>query len=78
MRGWCGRGNTGVSKRKHRFVKHNIPGNIDAISRNMQTFIAFVKRAVPKKNTLLGAKLKLTIIVRGKMRPARTTKNFKK
>jgi hypothetical protein len=42
----------------------------------MKTLVPFVKRAIPKKNALLGAKLKLATVARTSMRPARTSENF--
>jgi hypothetical protein len=42
----------------------------------MKTLVPFVKRAIPKENALLGAKLKLATAARNSMRPTRTTQNF--
>ena len=44
----------------------------------MKTLVPFVKRAIPKKYTKFGPKLELVLIIRTKMRPACTTKNFEK
>ena len=58
-------------------IKHNIPRYIDTICGNMKTFISFMKRAVTKKNTLLGAKLKLALVIWTEMRPTSAPKNLK-
>jgi hypothetical protein len=44
----------------------------------METLVAFVKRTIPKKDTLFGAKLKLATVIGPEMRPTSTAKNFEK
>jgi hypothetical protein len=63
---------------KHRFIKNNIPRNIDSICRNMKTLITLVHRTVTKEDTLFGSKLEFALIVRSKMRPTRTPEHLKK
>ena len=43
----------------------------------MKTLVAFVESTITKEDTLFRTKLKLSIIVGPKVRPTRTTKNFK-
>ena len=43
----------------------------------MKTFVTFMKGTIAKKDTLFGPKLQLAFIIRAKMRPASTPKNFK-
>jgi hypothetical protein len=43
----------------------------------VETLIAFVKSTITEEDTLLRTKFKLSIIVWPKVRPTRTTKNFK-
>jgi hypothetical protein len=45
--------------------------------RNVETFDAFVKRNIAKKNTLFGPKSELAFVVWTKIGPASTTKNTK-
>ena len=42
----------------------------------METFVAFVKSTIPKKDALFGAKLKLATVVGPKVRPTSTAKNL--
>jgi hypothetical protein len=44
----------------------------------METLVAFVKRTIPKEDTLFGAKLKLATVIGPKVRPTSTAKNFEK
>jgi hypothetical protein len=78
-----GRGNIGVngwktSKWKIGLIKYDIAGNVNATSWNMKTFVALVKRAIPKKNTFFGSKLKFAIVIWTEMRPTSTPKNLEK
>ena len=66
----------GHDKGKHSFIKDNIPTDVHTIGRDMETLVAFMQRAVTKEDTLLGAKLELTIIVWAEMGPASTPKDF--
>jgi hypothetical protein len=47
-------------------------------SRYIKTSVAFVKATIAKKSTLHGAKLKLPLIIRTKIRPNGTPKSAKK
>ena len=57
-------------------IKHDIPRYIDTMCGNMKTFITFMKRAIAKKYTLLGMKLKLALVIWAEMRPSSTPKNL--
>ena len=57
---WLGSGHREFGKGKNMLIKHNIPRDVDTISGHMKTFVSFMKRAITKKNTLLGTKLELT------------------
>ena len=57
-------------------IKHDIPRYIDTISGHMKTFVSFMKRAITKKNTLLGTKLELTLVIWTEMGPASTPKHL--
>ena len=56
---WCGNGRAcwKCTKREHIFIKHNVTRDVDAICRNMEALVPFVKETIPEKNTLLRLKL---------------------
>ena len=60
---WLDSGHREFGKGKNMLIKHNIPRNVDTISGHMKTFVSFMKRAITKKNTLLGTKLELTLVI---------------
>ena len=64
-------------QRENMLIKHDNPRYVDTICGNMKTFISFMERAIAKKDTLLGTKLKLALVIRAKMWPASTPKNLK-
>jgi hypothetical protein len=70
-------GDREFGKRKHTLIKHDIPRYVDTISRNMKTFVTFMKGTIAKKDTLFGPKFQLAFIIWAQMRPASTTKHFK-
>ena len=74
---WLGSGHREFGKGKNMLIKHNIPRDVDTISGHMKTFVSFMKRAITKKNTLLGTKLKLAFVIRTEMWPTSTPKNLK-
>ena len=76
--GWRGGSDGQRREREYTLVKHNITRDVDTVGWNMKTLVPFVKRAIPKKYTKFGPKLELALIIRTKMRPACTTKNFEK
>ena len=76
--GWRGGSDGQRREREYTLVKHNITRDVDTVGWNMKTLVPFVKRAIPKKYTKFGPKLELVLIIRTKMRPACTTKNFEK
>ena len=78
QRWWFSSGHRELGKGKNMLIKHDIPRYIDTICGNMKTFISFMERAIAKKDTLLGTKLKLALVIRAKMWPASTPKNLKK
>ena len=65
-----------MRERKNIFIKNNITRDVDTISRNMETFVTFVRRTVTKEDTFFGPKLEFTLIVWTKMGLARTTKKL--
>ena len=75
---WLGSGHREVGKGKNMLIKHNIPRDVDTISGHMKTFVSFMKRAITKKNTLLGTKLELTLVIWTEMGPASTPKHLEK
>ena len=77
QRQWFSSGHRKLRKRKDLLIKHNIPRYVDTICGNMKTFVTFMKRAITKKNTLLGTKLKLAFVIRTEMWPTSTPKNLK-
>ena len=74
-RSGCG-GGWHVSKRKHSLIEDDISRNIHTIRWNMETLVPLMERAITQEDTLFRAKLKLTIVVRPKMRPTSTPKHF--
>jgi hypothetical protein len=58
-------------------IENNITKYIDSVGRNVKAFITLVKQAIPKENTLFGAKLKFSFVVRMEMKPTGTPKDFK-
>ena len=75
---WFDSGHRKVGKGKNMLIKHDVPRYIDTISGNMKTFVTFMKRAIAKKNTLLGTKLELTLVIWTEMGPASTPKHLEK
>ena len=75
---WLGSGHREFGKGKNMLIKHNIPRDVDTISENMKTFVSFMKRAITKKNTLLGTKLELTLVIWTEMGPSSTPKHLEK
>ena len=75
---WFDSGHRKVGKGKNMLIKHDVPRYIDTISGNMKTFVTFMKRAITKKNTLLGTKLELTLVIWTEMGPASTPKHLEK
>jgi hypothetical protein len=65
------------SKWKKFLIEDNITRYVDAAGGNIETFYAFVKSAIAKKNTLFGPKSELAFIVGTKIWPAGATKNTK-
>ena len=60
---WFGSRHREFGKGKNMLIKHDIPRYIDTISADMKTFVSFMKRAITKKDTLLGTKLELTLVI---------------
>jgi hypothetical protein len=58
---------------KQKFIKDDITGDIDASPVPIQALIAFVHSTIAKKDTYLGAKLKLVLIIFAKIRLIDTT-----
>ena len=56
---WCRSGKVSrkCTEREYIFIKHNVTRDVDAVGRNMQALVPFVKRTIPEKNTLLRPKL---------------------
>ena len=52
--------------------------DVDTTSRDVQALDTFVLSTIPKKHTLFGAKHKLAIVVRAKIRPAGTSKHTRR
>ena len=75
---WLGSGHREFGKGKNMLIKHNMPRDVGTISGNMKTFVSFMKRAITKKNTLLGTKLELTLIIWTEMGPSSTPKHLEK
>ena len=75
---WLGSGHREFGKGKNMLIKHNIPRYIDTICGNMKTFISFMERAIAKKDTLLGTKLELALVIWMDMGPASTPKHLEK
>ena len=76
QRWWFSSGHRKFGKGKNMLIKDDVPRYIDTICGNMKTFVTFMKRAIAKKDTLLGAKLGLALVIWMEMRPASTPKNL--
>jgi hypothetical protein len=69
---WIKRG-----KGKKFLIEDNITRYVDTPGGNIETFDAFVKWTIAKKNTLFGPKGEFACVVGTKIGPAGTTKNTK-
>jgi hypothetical protein len=67
-----------MRERKNILVEDHIATNIDSIGWDMETFVSFVKRAIPKKHTFFRTILKLVIVIRTEVGPTGTPKHLKK
>ena len=63
---------------KNGLLEDNISGNVETTRRNMKTFITFMMNTIVEKNTLKRMGLKFIGIVRTKIWPTSTPKNFEK
>jgi hypothetical protein len=63
-------------KGKNILIKYNITRYIDSPGINIKHFESFVNIVVSKKDTFLGSKLKLALVVRSKVWPTSTPKNL--
>ena len=73
---WFSGGHRKFGKGKNMLIKHDVPRYIDTIGGNMKTFVTFMKRDIAKKDTLLGTKLKLVLVIWIEMSPASAPKNL--
>lgn len=62
---------------KNFLIEYDIARNIDSPSCDIKAFKTFMEAAIPKKDTFLGTKLKLVLIIGSEVGPAGTTKDSK-
>jgi hypothetical protein len=65
------------AKGKKNLIEDNIARYVDVPGRDIETFDAFVKSTIAKKNTSLGPKSELAFVVWMKIGPVGATKNTK-
>jgi hypothetical protein len=58
------------------FLKNNITGYVETISRHMKAFVTSMAKTITKKNTLKRTRLKFIGVIGTKIRPTRTAKIF--
>jgi hypothetical protein len=63
-----------LAKGIYRFIEYDVPRDIDPATGDIKTFKPFIKIAIPKKHTMLGAKLELVNIEWANILPACTLK----
>jgi hypothetical protein len=63
---------------EHMFIKEDTTRNMDPIRWNLKTLVTIVERTIAHTNTLFLKKFKFTLIIRLKVMPIDTNKNFKK